>query len=462
MTRRTNEASTYYFIRKSRFRKKRKINKMAMEVMVDKITAVYLVLLGGYVFASIFIFGDALDSFQEEFLFIESNAEAGFWLILTALPIRYIFKSFREPGVLFSSTEYQLTLLPYSRGRIWLYIFLEKLIKRLLISVAAASLVILLTPISASIVSAYVSIFLLYEIILTVPQWVLFQKGFWVKVGWLLAVLAINSVGVLTGSPFVGLAQLVLIIVINHYLLSRSIFDRVQWSKVTEVNDFQIWKMFLISAASQTKFKRQKTFSIFQNTKRAKKPFQSDKSIHNRLWRIYLAKNLQLLFQVIGVLILMNIVFVFMSDFIYHLGIAVSIYVLAAIAGSFFGDRMQADILEVLPWNLESFKKSYFKWVATGAGLVLIPIVVNEALNFSMWTPVKLVFYASVFLLIYHVNVNKTMTLLAKQSRYFQIDDGIAVIFLIAVVFSGTYPVLAFGFIVVLLLLKRQVNFSLS
>ncbi|SFE29987.1 hypothetical protein SAMN05216238_11262 [Lentibacillus persicus] len=456
-----SEAHIYYFIRKSRFRKKKIINKMAMEVMIDKTTAVYLALLGGYVFASLFIFGDVLDSFQEEFLFLEANAQKGFWVILTALPIRYIFKSFRDPGILFSSTEYQLTLLPYSRGRIWFYVFLEKLVKQFLILTLAASLVILLTPISAPIVVAYLSIFLLYEIVLTVPQWVLFQKGLWIKIGWLLAVLIINGIGILTSSPLIGLAQLLLIIVINHFLLSNSIFNQVQWSKVTEVNDFQIWKMFLISAASKTKFKRQKKFSIFQKSARTRKPFQSDKAIHNRLWRVYLAQNAQLIFQVIGAFTLMLTVFIFMNDTIYNIGVAVVIYAYASVAGSFFNDRMRADILEVLPWNLESFKRSYFKWVAAGACLILIPIIVHAIVNFSMWTPMKVVYYACVFLFLYHLNVNKTMTLLARQSRNFQLEDGIGFLFLIAVAFSGTYPALTFGFVIVLLMLRKQVSFLL-
>ncbi|GAA0440933.1 hypothetical protein GCM10008983_17550 [Lentibacillus halophilus] len=460
MNRGRSEANTYFFIRKSRFRKKKIINKMAMEVMIDKTTAVYLALLGGYVFASIFIFGDVLDSFQEEFLFFEANAQKGFWVILIALPIRYIFKSFGEPGVLFSSTEYQLTLLPYSPGRIWFYVFLEKLMKQFLIGAVAASLVILLTPISALIVIAYLSTFLLYEIVLTVPQWVLFQKGFWIKVEWLVAVLIINGIGILSASPLVGLTQLVLIIVINYFLLSHSIFDRVQWSKVTEVNDFRIWNMFLISTASKTKVKREKKFSIFQKSSRTRKPFQSDKSIHNRLWRVYLAKNLQLLFRLVGALMLMLIVFIFMNEMIYHIGIAVAIYAYATIAVNFFNDRMRADILEVLPWNLVSFKKSYFKWVVAGACLVSSPIIVHAMMNFSMWTPIKLVFYACVFLFFYHINMNKTITLLAKQSSYFQFEDGTGVLFLIAVVFSGTYPAIALGFVIVLLMLKKQVNFS--
>ncbi|PAV30697.1 hypothetical protein CIL05_06240 [Virgibacillus profundi] len=447
----------YWFIRKNRRRKKRKINKIALGLMVDKTTGAYLLLLGAYLFASLFIFGDFIQEFNPYFILIEENLKKGFWLILTALPIRYIMKSFREPGLKFSSSEYQLGMLPYSRSRIWLFALIEKWLRQFVIYSIIAGLVILLTPISHSLVISYVLLLMVYDIMMSVPQWRLFQIRFLPKLGWLLLVIFINMFGVLTTSPIVGIVLFAIIIVLNFVLL-RSLFTRVNWSRVTEISDYHIWNMWLIGKASQTKFKKQKKYSVFQNSMKRKKAFHSDKALHNRMWKLYLAKNNELLFQLIGALFLMLVVLPFINETLFYIGLAFGIYAYASATVSFFSDRFSSDILHVLPWDLTKYNKSFFKWVLYGAILPLIPIIIFLGIHMTFWVPLQLLFYSSTFLYIYDVKVDKAMVMLAKKPVNFQVDESIGFVLLILIVFSDAYPIISVGFIVILFLLMKRRN----
>ncbi|OZU89179.1 hypothetical protein CIL03_09230 [Virgibacillus indicus] len=459
MIRRAPVWKAYSLVRKGRFRKKMKMNKMAFDLMVDKTTAIYSLVVAAYMFSSIFIFGDILNEFHDYFIFMEENARSGFWLLLTALPIRYIMKSFREPGLKFSSSEYQLSLLPYSRGKIWLLTVAEKWIRQCAVYLIMGGLVILLTPISASLILSYLGLILVYDIIMSVPQWKLFQEKFLIKAGYLLLVILINFVGALTASPLAGLLLISGIIFINIILIPH-LFKGVNWSKVTEISDFHIWNMLLISKASNTKFKRQKKYSIFQNSSRRKKPFQSEKDMQHRLWQLYLGKNYELLFQFAGTLLLVLVVLQFFSNLLFHIGLAVAVYAYASVSATFFIDRMQADIIQVLPWDLQQYKKHYFKWIIYGGCILLVPVIIYLGINLTVWAPFQFVFYCTSFLYIYHVKLERAIVLLGKRNITLNIKEGLGTIFAFLIGLTGIYPFISVSFIIILILLMRSENSS--
>lgn len=450
----------YLFVKKSRFQKKKKVHQMAFKLMVDKTIAAYLLLILGYVFASFFIFGDFIRGFDSTFQFIEANMREGFWLVLTALPIRYIIRSFRDPGVLFTSSEYQLGMLPYSRKRIWLYSVIEKWIKQLLKYTLFGGVIILVIPISASIIIPYLALLLAYDIIMAVPQWRLFQKNFLVKLGWLGILIVVNAGGVYIGSPVVGLILVVFIIGSNFRLL-RSLFLHVKWDKITELSDFRIWNMPLIAKASEVKFKRNKKYGIFANTKRRKKPFDyTEKAIHNRIWQLYFGKNLDLIMKLVGALFILLFVLLFINNLLFHIGIAFAIYAYSSVASSFFNDRFQADIVQVLPWNLAAYRKTFFTWVLYGVVPLFIPIIIFLALNFTYWAPLQFILYCSTFLYIYQTRMEKATGLLARKSLKATWSGSLEFILLIAIGFSGHYPYVALGSLfIIVLFMKRKDRF---
>ena len=114
MIRKSPLNQAYQLIKRNRRRRKKKMYQLAFGVLVDRTTAFYLLLLGGYIIVGFFIVGDFINDYYEQFMMIEEFAASRFWLILTILPLRYLNQSFSKPGVMFSSSEYQLSLLPLS------------------------------------------------------------------------------------------------------------------------------------------------------------------------------------------------------------------------------------------------------------------------------------------------------------------------------------------------------------
>src|SRR5699024_7664734 len=186
--------STYLFMKKNRLRKKGKIYKQAIGVMIDPVIAFYLLLFGGCVIVSFFGLGDFIKAYHDNFIFIEEQAASRFWLILTILPLRYMMQSFSNPGVIFSSSEYQLGMLPFAKEKIWLVTVIEKWLKQAFLYVVIGSIVVLVTPISSTLVFTYISLLLTMDIIMTIPQWKLFQIRVLPKIGWICIVLIINVI----------------------------------------------------------------------------------------------------------------------------------------------------------------------------------------------------------------------------------------------------------------------------
>ncbi|MFA1822582.1 hypothetical protein ACDX78_20925 [Virgibacillus oceani] len=457
MIRKPSIWKAFLFLSKNRFHKKSKLRKMALELVIDRTTAIYLLLFFGYMFAAMFIFGDITEELRPYFMFLERNAETGFWIILTALPIRYVFKAFRQPGIKFSSSEYQLSLLPYAREKVWLLTLAGRVVKKTLVYGIGAGIVVILTPISSPLVISYIALFLTYDVIMAVPQWKLFQQRVWVKIGLLLAVIGINVLGIVLASPIVGIVLAGLIVISQIYLIPRT-FKGIDWSRVTEISDYHVWNMQLIGFASSTKMKRQKRFGIYQNSPKRKVPFRTNKAIHHRMWKVYLFKNYELLFRLIGVLFLMLIVLPFLYEIALPIGMAIVIYAYSSVMSTFFMDRFRADMLEVLPWDLSGYRKSFFTWTAAGGAILLIPAVIGMYLIASYWVFLYIALFISVFLYSFFLKMNKSMVILAKKLKFFQLEEGMHFLCVILVGFSGLYPLLTLTFPLVFMLAKKQMN----
>lgn len=439
----------FLFIKKNRLRKKSNFHKMALRLMVDFTTAIYLLLIGGYVIASLFIMGDIIETYYHYFVFAEEQAVKRYWLLLTILPVRYVIRSFRDPGIIFSSSEYQLGVLPFSKEKVWILCVVEKWMKQILRVAGVGAIVVAVTPLSASVVGAYILLFIVMDIILTIPQWKLYQCQMVIKMCWLCGIIILNLIALLSSHLIIGLVLIVLILVIN-LTISGSIFRSVHWGKVMEISDFKIWNMPLIGKASGTKFKRQRKFSTFRNSAEQKKPFSyTTKSIHRRLWRVYLGNQVEPILQLLGTLFLMLMVLLFISDLAFHIAIAVAIYIYATVASSFFSDRFQTDILEVLPWDLQSYKWSFFKWMVYGSVPLLVPIILYFVLHGTIWSPVQFVFYVSTFILVYQIKIDKAHAFLTKQTGYFNNNSVLALLMIVLVALNGLYPFLSLSFIVV-------------
>lgn len=455
-------SKTYLFIRKNRFHRKKVLYKKALSVLIDKTIAIYLFVLLGYLIASFFIMGDFVNDYFHYFNLVEQYAEQYLLFILTLIPMQRVLQSFSSPGIIYSTSEHQLSFLPYSRKGLWLLSVIEKWLKSLIGYFSIGLLIVLITPITFSLVVKSILLIVFMNILMTIPVWVLFQKHIIIKLAWLGAILVTNALYFAIPSPWLGLLIVALLILSNFILWSR-VFNHVNFSKVTEVSDFKIWNMTLISRASGVKIKRQKKYSFFQNLKFRKKPFTyTEKAIHHRMWSLYLAKNIGLIMQFIGALIALLIVLMFTKPLLYQLALVFSLHAYTSIVASFYSGRFDTDILPVLPWNLFRYKSTFLKWANYGALIIFIPILIALIMNPTVWLPVQLLFYLSVYCYLYHVKLNKAIIFLARKSVMTDMKETMGYLCLLVVILSAYYPFLSLGVLGVIWLISRERRYTFS
>lgn len=153
----------------------------------------------------------------------------------------------------------------------------------------------------------------------------------------------------------------------------------------------------------------------------------------------------------------MLIIFQFLNDSIFQIGLVIAIYVYATILVILFRSHFETSILSVLPWNLAVYKQAFFEWAIIGGIILLIPVTVFLALNISIWTPLQLLFYGSVFLYVYDVKIDKAIILLGKQPVKTDLDEAIGILLLGGVFLSWKYPIISLGsFMIIWFLFKRR------
>lgn len=439
----------FRLIRKNRRKRKIDTYKLALSVVLDKTTAFYLLILVVYGVMGFFIANDFINDYYEQFLLWEEIAKQNIGMLFTILPLGYLFQSFKQPGVILTSSEYQLSLLPYSLKKIWLLSSLEKWLKQLIIFMIMGGLVIVLTPLSFEVVFSYIAIAIFIHLTMTIPQWKLFGTRWYVKLGWILLLLLVNGINFTFHVPNVSILMPLLLIISNIIMIPK-LFDKVEWARITEMSDFQIWSMWFVSKVSEVDFKPPRKLSIFRNLTRRKKPFQyEEKSIHHRLWAIYLRQHIQDLFKIIGALFLLVFVFSWLDEWVFHIVIAVAIIIYFSIARSFFIGRFEADLVQVLPWNLSGFKDSYFKWVIFGALILFIPVGIYFITHASYWLPIQLLYLIITIWYLYHITINRAIMFLNKQLKSKLGFEVIGYILLFGWMFSWKFKfVLLFCFVI--------------
>lgn len=442
---------SYWLIRSNRFRKKRAIKKQLVMLSLDKTTAFYSLIVGGYVFASIFIFNDFMQQFDDYFLIIEQQMGERFWLILTLVPIRYVFQSFRNPGVLITSSEYQLGVLPHSIKKIAYYVAIEKWIMQLVRYVIIGTFIILITPIDAFLIWIYFLLFWTIEVLMTIPQWKLFQAHFMVKLVIFLSLLLVDIVGtIIHQSKLISIAILLTVLVSN-FLLRKKLFSQIHWGRVTEVNNYLVWNMPLISRATKIKFRRERKYNIFQNMASRKRPFAyTNIAIHKRLWLQHFRENIEFIIQVIGGLFLAIVILPFVKDLIALIGIAISIHVYTLFAASMFRDRFHSGIVQVLPWDVKSFRNTMKHWSVLGFIPIMIPIIIYSIIQFSWWGISFLLLIIMLFIMNLTAKMDNAEALLDKKITDFSVKGVVAFLSLFLIVLFEFQPYISFVSILLL------------
>src|SRR5690625_3602313 len=434
-------------IQGARFKKKLKIYRKVFGVLFDKVTTFYSLIVLGYVFIAFFIFDDYFSTHDYLFSTIEQQANDMFPLVITVIPFRFIIKSFHNPGIIYSTSEYQLTNLPYERHTILQLLAIQQFIKSAIIYVFIAIAIYFLFPITIKLIISYISLFL-FSMLLMIPiQWKLFQKGLLHKIVTILIFGAISGMNgliyFLFDTTLVAYLFLAGLMIFNLFLFPYLLKD-IEWKKVAEASDYLIWNMFIVSQVSKVEFERPKQSRFFRNLPFRKRPFTYTKlKLSHRLWQVYIGKNVRIIFQFTSMLLMLLIVTLILNMTVFHIAIAITIYIHSSIMRSFYYDRFSSDILEVLPWDLQTFKRTLLPWALAIFAILLIPISIYSYVHFGLWALLQVPFIVAVYIYYFDIDIKYAGAQLQKQLYERTLEQLIGMISLVAIWYSSIQPVVS-------------------
>jgi len=452
---RMTEGQAYWFLLRNRLRKKIGLNKMAFDLMADKTTVFYSLLFFGYMLFAAYREREASSGFLSYVSqLLEGRVSLVVFTLMAVLPIRYVFGSLRSPGIVFSTSEYQLSLLPHRLWKIWLYAVGYQKMKQLFFYILIAAIVLGLTTIDIQTAALFIGIIFLYDLLMVMPQWKLYQQRLLPKLGWLLAAYLVGAAAIYF-KGFAVFLPLIAVLAAN-VLIMQKLFVNIQWGRVTEAGDFKVWNMALVGTASKVKMRRQKRYRPLFNRKFQGQPFRTESQMYHRLWQLYFRKNMELLSRALGMLLLMLILMQWLPGWLYHLAIAAALFLLPVFAAVFFKDRLRADLIEMLPWNLAAFQKTFFRWAGIAGILLFVPIAVYFLRNWDAWALVEMLYIWTAGMYILQVKLAAAKAEMARKEASLQYKDWISSGLVIMAALLHAFPWLAFSALPVLLLLSRN------
>lgn len=374
--------NAYLFVKRNRFRKKSTIYKQLWQISFDVTTTLYTLLLLGYVGGSWIIFADAHALLSTIAYYIEITFTKYIRSILLSLPMFYLVRAVRHPGVLFTSAEQMLTILPFSRQRIWALSFGDNILKMLLVTAVASSVIMLVTTLSLPTVLLYGSIFFWLHSLLTLVQWKLFQFHFLWKMTLITTGLMLLALCYLT--PQIGNILYWLFIVILVLYTFSKLFTNVAWQEVVHASDFIVWNMPIVAQATKMKFKKAKKLGLWQRFSFWRKPFSYEKeAILHRLWYIYMEKNSLIIFKWLAVLALLLIVPGYFHIWYFVLACIITLYLQTSFMLALLRGFLAQDLLATLPWDVKELKQTFLKWSAGLSVVLIVPLIVYTLMYFS-------------------------------------------------------------------------------
>src|SRR5699024_8828969 len=140
-------------------------------------------------------------------------------------------------------------------------------------SMSAGLLVYLATSIQFSLICMYVLLLVIINILMTMPQWILFQHHLLVRITCLIMAIVINIVNGFLQSPYITLI-LLLLLGGSQAVFYRLLFKKIDLDRTVAAGDYMIWNMVLLSHITKVQFKRDKQSSFLQKLSFWKRPFK--------------------------------------------------------------------------------------------------------------------------------------------------------------------------------------------
>lgn len=455
---------SYLYIKHKRIRKKTKLYRLYCSIILDATSLIYIAVLFGYGLFAIYHNG-GIPAFIPQAISYMTKALENESYILTFsafLPLLFLNKSFRQAGLLFSSAEYLLSILPHSRKKLWRLLYLEKIMK-IFIGLSLLGLLLLaISSLSLNHIALLVMIVLLITMVMTVIQWKLFQ----LHIIWRMTTLVFVSLlaGAYALTQFTSLLFGYSLVLICLFILSlRHIHTDVDWRRVIATSDFQIWNMPLISQATKVKFKQDAQPSLWYrlNSWKEKFPYRKEVAYH-RLWYIYGEKQIVLLLQVTGALFLLLLVVSYFSSIYYLIFLVIAIYIQTSFLVSLFRDRLFSGLVNILPWDLEQFKQTFTTWALLISTPLLVPTGFYAFIHFEILFIFYLVYTIIIFYYLLDRKLEKVMYVIDKSTSSRNMFGNVSYLLFIILLVSAVYPaalLVGYGFFLIIYIRsKRKIN----
>ncbi|GAA4074918.1 hypothetical protein [Amphibacillus indicireducens] len=390
--------TAYRFVKKNRRQKKQQLTRSASRILIDKTSLSYLAIFG---LMLLIWYSDQLEDYQTIFSNIESFLWSHYFGLLCFGFLRPLSLAFTRPGVLFSSSDLFLITLPLDRNKLWFYHVIDKIKQTVLIGLVIGLVIKCLTYFSSQLIITLLLGFWLIELLMIIPQWLLFQKRWYIK---FLISQGIMSISLLAnlfmfwfgGTGFLLIISLIMLILVNSWGYRR-LFDFTDWSPIIETNDRLLRKSLLVSLASNIKIDPPKHRGFYHQVIRSKqltKPFKENKkyqSYHRIIFLKFTEQKEQVIKAISGLVGLI----IFLSTYaeityVWSIIIVISLY--AQIGTSFFPVIFEDRLIFALPWNLEKWRKAFCYWLTFG----LVPIFIILMIPGLFWFEVNLIFILNV------------------------------------------------------------------
>lgn len=382
----------FLLLKRGRFQKKSHLYKrvwlMSFDIMILFYAAVFL----GYIIWAFVRDGNIAGIISQFTLQMEEISIDYFWVIMTVIPIALLFRTFSRPGIMISSAEYTATMLTYTKSQIWWMAACARWVKLAIILLFIGAGLFLFSPTSGSVILLYICLLLFINIMMTIVEWRVFQLHFLWKGLILLFGIIINIVSFLTNPMFVAIGMMIVLIIVSTYLLRRVVIG-IEWKKVTAACDYYLWNMFIISYMTKQKMKKDRAYTIWQRIPRWRKVFPYKKhTVYQRLWHVYWQRQFTVACKFIGgILVLVSFVPVTnhwlvqiapllgyslapITDWFFLIALALAIHMYTSFAVVIWKDRLTADIVQVLPWDVLMFQRTLRTWVICSSFIFIFPI----------------------------------------------------------------------------------------
>lgn len=417
----------YRYVKENRRKKKRHLNRLAFQILFDKTSLIYLSVFG-LLFA--FWFSDQLIMYAPIFESIEQHLWANYFGIVLFSVIRPLSLASTRPGVLFSSSDLFLTLLPYDQKKLWQYHALDKIKKLILIYMLVAIALKVITPFSVSLIVLLIFSFWLGEVLMIIPQWLIYQKRWYIKwliiQGLVLLNIGLNMLSLWVDLTKISFVLIIILLVVMNKLGYQRLFKWTDWSSIVEVNDRLLTKNMLISFATNVKVELPKSQGFYHNiirNKRLRKPFNEQKTyqMYDRLIFIKFTEQKEHLIK--AVFGCMAVVFLVgtRSEVTYGWAIIIVIFLYGKIGTSFYPEIFEEKLIFALPWRINRWQRAFSRWLFIG----LVPLMIILAIPGLVWfnsivlSLIHLISHILIGYTLYHDQLSyRTRQLIGETTRF--------------------------------------------